>query len=88
MDLRPVDAVAAVRPVNVKRTTEDVAPPFALNRPGRMEEDSYDANTGQPNRGLEEDGPDEPEHEEELHEDPAEHDFDDDQPVKHLNLFV
>jgi hypothetical protein len=93
MDLRPVEAIAAVRPVNVERTAEDVASPFAIDGADRMEEDSYNANTGQPNRGLEEDGPEEDgpdklQDAEQLPEDPAGHDFAADQPVKHLNLFA
>jgi hypothetical protein len=94
MDLRPVEAVAAVRPVNVKRTIEDVAPTFAIDRPGRMEEDSYNSDTGQQNRGLEdeedglEDGMDELNDGEQPPESPPGHDPDPIQPVKHLDFFA
>jgi hypothetical protein len=54
MDFRPVEAIGAIRPVSLKRPAENVEPPFAIDGAGRMDEDSYGAESKQPNRGLEE----------------------------------
>ena len=47
MDVRPVGAVAAVSPVNMKRTADDLAPPFAIDGTIPMEEDSYDVSANE-----------------------------------------
>jgi hypothetical protein len=54
MDLRPVEQIGAVSRVHLKPNAADVAPPFAIDGPGRMEEDSYSAGAERPDRGLEE----------------------------------
>ena len=55
MELRPVGAIAAVSPVNVKRTADDIAPPFAIDGTIPMEEDSYNASANEQDGELEDD---------------------------------
>ena len=54
MDLRPVEGVRAIGPVGVKRSASDVAPAFAVDGSGRLEEDFYGASASRQDRGLEE----------------------------------
>lgn len=55
MELRPVEGIRAVGPVDVRRAANDVAPAVGVEAAGQMEEDSYDASAKRQDRGLEED---------------------------------
>ena len=81
MDLRPVGAITAVSPVNVKRTVDDVEPPFAIDGTISVEEDSYSA-SGQ-DRGLEEDDVEELNDDENMPSDSAA-----EEPKKAVNFFA
>ncbi len=54
MDFRPVEAVGAVSRVNEKRTTDETAPPFAIDGSIPMEDDTYNASPGEQDSALEE----------------------------------
>ena len=54
MDLGPLEGIRAIGAVGVRRSVIDVAPAIAVKGTGRTEEDSYDADEKQPERGLEE----------------------------------
>jgi len=83
MDLRPVEAIAGITPASVKKTGEDIAPPFAVDGAARMEEDSYSADANQQQRGLEEEEP-------EKLNDPGQQvlDFAAEEPQKRVNFFA
>ena len=83
MDLRPVEAIGAIRKVNLKQAAEDVAPPFAIDGTARMEKNSYSAGAKQQDRGLEQEDAEESESAEE----PAPN-FIAVEPPKKVNLFA
>ena len=82
MDLRPVEAIGEVRLVGVKRSETNVAPPFAIDGAGRMEQDSYNAGAKQQKRGLED------EELEASEEEAEEQDSSEEEPHRNVNLFA
>jgi hypothetical protein len=82
MDLGPVERIGAVRPITVKRSASDVAPPFAIDGVERMDEDLYSAGAEQQDRGLEEEDT-ESNHEDETPAEPFP-----EEPQRRLNFFA
>jgi len=82
MDVRPVGAIAAIRPVNEKRP-ENVTPPFAIDGTVPMDDGASSANANAEDCDLEEDVLDELMNEEDtLSRFPA------DDPQKTVNFFA
>jgi hypothetical protein len=54
MELRPVEGIRAVGPVDVRRAASDVTPALGVEAEGRMEDDSYGGSAKRQGRGLEE----------------------------------
>ena len=82
MDLRPVEAIAAINPVNVGPAPDEVTPPFAIDGTVPTDDDSYSASTDEQDRSLEEAEPEESDE-----QTTAISSFPDD-PPKRVNLFA
>ncbi len=54
MGLSPIASICEVGTVSSARADREVAPPFALDRSGRMEDDAYKERREDAERGLEE----------------------------------
>jgi hypothetical protein len=55
MGLSPIASIREVDKASSTRADREVAPPFALDRSGRMEDDVYNEHSEDAERGLEED---------------------------------
>ena len=88
MDLPPVGAIAAIRPVNERRPAEDVTPPFAIDGTVSIDDAGNSADANAADCDLGEDNLEEDVLEDLIDEENMRPDAPSDEPPKRVNFFA